>query len=35
MSAAERALRTPRALIADDDVDVLAALRLLLRGEGY
>jgi DNA-binding NtrC family response regulator len=26
---------SPRILIADDDPDVLAALRLLLRGEGY
>src|SRR2546421_4711086 len=25
----------PRALIADDQPDILAALRLLLRGEGY
>ena len=27
--------RAPRVLIADDDVDVLAALKLLLRGAGY
>src|SRR5205085_2905847 len=26
---------TPRTLIADDQPDVLAALRLLLKGEGY
>ena len=26
---------TPRALIADDQPDVLEALRLLLKGEGY
>ncbi len=32
MTTADRA---PRLLIADDDVDVLAALKLLLRGEGY
>ena len=27
--------RSPRILVADDDADVLAALRLLLRGEGF
>src|SRR6266404_1058200 len=32
MKAAEAA---PRVLIADDQVDVLEALRLLLKGEGY
>ncbi len=29
------AITPPRVLVADDDPDVLAALRLLLRGEGY
>src|SRR5215813_7786934 len=28
-------ISVPRALIADDQPDVLAALRLLLKGEGY
>ena len=28
-------ISTPRVLIADDQTDVLEALRLLLKGEGY
>ena len=28
-------ISTPRVLIADDQADVLEALRLLLKGEGY
>ena len=33
--AVRPAARAPRVLIADDQADVLEALRLLLKGEGY